>query len=66
MIKGFLDILWGFVRALRYPLYVLAVFLLLIGLSVTIQFILHWRELRSRPKSDFKPLHKRSLFQMEN
>lgn len=63
MIKGFLDILWGFVRALRYPLYVLAVFLLLIGLSVTIQFILHWRELRSRPKSDFKPLHKRSLFQ---
>lgn len=60
--RAFGQLLKAFIPILKYPFIVLAVFLALIGFSCLIYAVKYRKQLRSRPRSGFVPLPKRSLF----
>lgn len=60
--KAFWQLIKAFIPILKYPAFLIAVFLALIGVSCLVYAVKYRKELRSRPKSGFVPLPKRSLF----
>lgn len=60
--RAFGQLLKGFLPILKYPVILLSVFLALIGLSCLVYAFKYRKQLRSRPRSGFVPLPKRSLF----
>ncbi len=62
MVKAFSSIFIMILKLLKIPLIAIGIFLCIIGFMCLIFRFYYHRDFKSRPKSDFLPLPKRSLF----